>query len=90
MYHLIKNQFYEGVSARLDKERFFSDNIFSLSKWIAIAIKNKDIKCLKLFLEKNFRLNPKHMQYLIDNYSSYMNEQVLPILKEYDKGGCTE
>ena len=85
MYHLIKNQFYEGISARLDKEQLFSDNIFSLSRWITITIKNKDLRCLKLFLEKGFRLNPKHMQYLMTTCSSYMNKHVLPVLNEYNK-----
>lgn len=83
MYHLIKNRFYEGVAQRLEKELLITNSMYSMSKMMGIAVKNKDIECLKLFLKKGFVFRKRDMRFLLDNYGNYMTEQVIPLLKKY-------
>lgn len=83
MYHLIKNKFYDGIVQRLDKELLVTNSKRSMSCLMSIAVKNKDIECLKLFLERGFWFSKNDIKYLIGNCESFMNEQVIPLLKEY-------
>lgn len=79
-YHLIKNQVYDALDAKLEKELLFAGNMYYMSDLMTIAVKNKDIQCLKLFLEKGFRLQGRHRKYLRTICGSYMKEQILPLL----------
>lgn len=89
MYHMIKNRFYEGVSAMLDRELIFED-MNSMSKMMGIAVRLKDIECLKLFIERGFDFLQEDKDYLVKKYNSYMNHQVIPLLNEYKMGMETE
>lgn len=93
IYHLIKNRFYEAIAAKLEKELLIlgdsfigSDSMYYMSSLMCIAAKNKDICCLKLFLEKGFRIREQHLKYLAAKCGDYVNEQIVPLLKEYVKG----
>lgn len=83
MYHMIRNRYYEGIASMLDRESLFG-NMNSMSKLMGIAVRARDTQCLKLFAERGFVFSQTDLDYLIKRCGSYVNEQVIPLMKKYD------